>query len=54
MISPKTGLSKAYQHENAYGLCQKVCHEGSCMIYVPFEKRYGLERADCVRTKGLW
>ncbi|MCK6570434.1 thermonuclease family protein [Myxococcota bacterium] len=54
VISPKTGLSKAYQHENAYGLCQKVCHEGSCMIYVPFEKRYGLERADCVRTKGLW
>jgi hypothetical protein len=24
------------------------------MIYVPFEKRYGLDRADCVRTKGLW
>lgn len=54
VISSKTGLSKAYHHENTYSLCQTVCHDGSCMVYVPFEKRYGLERADCVRTKGLW
>lgn len=54
VISPVTGLSKEFHHEDNYGMCQKVCHDGSCLVYVPFEKRYGMERADCLRTKGLW
>jgi endonuclease YncB( thermonuclease family) len=54
VISPTTGLSKEFHHELVYGMCERVCHDASCLVYVPFEKRYGTDRADCLRTKGLW
>ena len=54
VISPVTGLSNAINHEKSYTTCQRVCHLGSCLLYVPFELRYGRERADCLRTKHLW
>ena len=54
VLSPKTGLSTEFHHEKVYGMCERVCHDGSCLVYVPFEKRYGMDRADCLRTKLLW
>lgn len=54
VISPQTGLSKEYRHEQVYGMCQNVCRDGSCLLYVPFEKRYGMDRADCLRTRNRW
>lgn len=54
VIDTHTGLSSEIHHGQAYGACQKICHSGSCLVYVPFKKRYGAERADCLRTKGKY
>ncbi len=54
VISPLTGLSHEEHHGQSYAACQTVCHAGSCLVYVPFDKRYGADRVACVRTKGLY
>ena len=43
-----TGVCAAKPHEDAYATCQEVCEQGSCMTYVPYEERYGRERASCL------
>jgi len=54
VISTSTGLSKEYRHESTYATCEEVCRDGSCLVYVPFELRYGPDRAQCLRTRDLW
>ena len=54
IIDTVTGLSKEHRHEAVYAACEEVCHDGSCLIYVPFEKRYGPDREACLRTRDLW
>lgn len=44
-----TGMTRKVPHTQGYGACEKVCMEGSCMLYVPFEQRYGQNRAVCLR-----
>lgn len=34
-------------HNQTYGICEKVCVEDSCMIYVPFPRRYR-NKAECL------
>ena len=51
VADPKTGLSRKIAHKKSYGVCEKVCMETSCMLYVPFEQRYGRDRAHCLRFK---
>ncbi|MCA9546547.1 MAG: nuclease [Myxococcales bacterium] len=48
---PMTGKSDKVKHSEKYSECQEVCFKGSCMIYVPFQRRYGKNRADCIKWK---
>lgn len=52
LIDTKTGATEKMYHEQEYATCQKVCLEqdNSCMVYVPFEIRYGSKRPDCLQT----
>lgn len=54
LADPRTGRTRKRKHHNAYKVCEKVCMEGSCLIYVPFGLRYGPQRAECLKTKGKW
>ena len=47
-INGATGESEQVIHTETYETCQEVCHEDSCMIYVPYENRYGESRAPCL------
>lgn len=51
LISTVDGHTKKWAHNESYRTCQVVCveDETSCMVYVPFEKRYGSKRPDCLR-----
>lgn len=49
VCSLKTGACDKVDHGKIYRTCQEVCHEGSCMTYVPYEDRFGDERAECLR-----
>ncbi len=48
VCSLTTGMCEAREHTSTYATCQEVCVEGSCMTYVPYEHRYGRERASCL------
>jgi hypothetical protein len=47
----RTGAAAKREHQNRYDTCQEVCEktegEESCMVYVPFEKRYK-HRPECL------
>ena len=45
----KTGQCTVREHNDTYEVCQKVCIEDSCMIYVPYANRYKKEvLAECL------
>lgn len=44
-----TGKSRMIKHDLAFKECNVFCWGGSCMAYVPFERRYGKDRAACLR-----
>lgn len=44
-----TGQCPVVPHMERYETCQEVAAEGSFMTYVPYENRYGSDRADCLR-----
>ena len=46
--STTTGLCEKRDHSDTYTTCNEVCVEDSCMIYVPYQERYGAERAACL------
>ena len=39
----KTGQCAVREHNDIYEVCQNVCIEDSCMIYVPYANRYKKE-----------
>ena len=48
-----TGESHKREHGDNYGICEEIClpegpEKGSCMTYVPFERRYR-NKAECLR-----
>ena len=51
ICSTETGQCDAVTHTETYGVCQKVCHEDSCMTYVPYKQRYGNKAAECLKIK---
>jgi micrococcal nuclease len=53
LISTKDGSSTMVEHEKSYATCEKVCIEqgNSCMIYVPYNERYGRNRSECLHIK---
>lgn len=49
LISTQTGYSSKRLHAQTYSTCQWVCIRTSCLLYVPYTKRYGSQRATCLR-----
>ena len=53
LCDTRTGLTRLREHRSTYQTCQEVCvGEGpliSCMIYVPFERRYN-NRPGCLAS----
>ncbi|MBM66557.1 MAG: nuclease [Myxococcales bacterium] len=47
VVSTRTGASHIENHENRYEHCQEVCHQGSCMVYIPYKLRYGPKKLIC-------
>ena len=48
----RTGRANKVFHQETYEQCRWVCAQGSCMLYVPFELRYGDKRPACLRWQG--
>lgn len=51
LISTIDGHTKRWEHHDNYAECESVCFEQdprSCMVYVPFEHRYGSSRPECL------
>lgn len=50
ILDVKTGEASKRIHTNTYEPCSWVCPEGqgSCMLYVPYKKRYGASKAACL------
>ena len=51
LISTTDGHTEKMFHQKSYATCEKVCMEQdkSCMVYVPYEIRYGQQRPDCLQ-----
>ena len=51
LVDTRTGVTRLRKHQSSYRTCEEVCiGEGplaSCMVYVPFERRYN-DRPDCL------
>lgn len=45
----RTGLARRAHHDLTFKPCQAWCARGSCMIYVPYDQRYGRARPACLR-----
>ncbi|MBS1149932.1 MAG: nuclease (SNase domain protein) [Myxococcaceae bacterium] len=52
VVDTRTGEALVRKHQDVYDTCQTVCEktgdDQSCMIYVPFKRRYG-GKPDCLR-----
>ena len=53
ILNPKTGEAAKRKHTETYQECSWVCPQGqgSCMLYVPYKKRYGASKAACLKVK---
>lgn len=49
----KTGHAPKHNHTDTYGVCQTVCHGGSCMVYVPYAQRYTDTPPACFSTGSV-
>ena len=49
VCSLASGECSAVTHTETYQVCQKVCVEDSCMVYVPYSQRYGEGQAHCLK-----
>jgi micrococcal nuclease len=47
VVNSKTGEAPMVKHAKTYAPCDRVCHQGSCMIYIPYKQRYGRSRTRC-------
>jgi hypothetical protein len=45
----RTGKTFAVKHSSVFKPCDVFCHSGSCMVYVPFDKRFGKDRPECMK-----
>jgi len=49
VCSPLTGAAPKVKHSTVHTACTEVCHQGSCLMYVPYRQRYGDAKADCLK-----
>jgi len=52
LADTRTGSTFVVTHTAQLRPCDTFCHLGSCMVYVPFEVRYGDKRPACMRGKA--
>ena len=45
----RTGETWSVAHEAVFKPCDVFCHAGSCMVYIPFDARYGDRKARCMK-----
>lgn len=52
-ISTSDGSSRLIKHDEIRKPCQKVCIDmgSSCMVFVPFNQRYGANKPECLYVK---
>lgn len=51
LADTRTGKTFTVEHKQVFKPCDVFCHSGSCMLYVPFDRRYGKDRPACLRGK---
>lgn len=44
----RTGKSWVREHDATFAPCDAWCDGGSCMVYIPYEQRYGDDKAWCM------
>lgn len=49
VCSTSTGSAPKVSHALVHPACTEVCHDGSCLLYVPYKQRYGDRKADCLK-----
>lgn len=48
VVDTKTGLTRKVFHDKTYSKCTEVCVEDACLLYVPFDSRYGKQKEKCL------
>ena len=53
VVSGRTGETEVVGHRVEVSMCEEICHgdkwRGSCMLFVPYTRRYGSRKADCLQ-----
>lgn len=49
VLDLETGEASKRPHSNTHAVCEWVCVDDSCLLYVPYKQRYGEERAECLK-----
>ncbi len=49
LCDTRTGKTYTVKHDQVFEPCDAFCHDGSCMLYIPFDVRYGPHRPKCVK-----
>ncbi|MCC6625438.1 MAG: thermonuclease family protein [Deltaproteobacteria bacterium] len=52
LADTRTGKTFAIEHDKVFKPCDVFCSHGSCMVYVPFDVRFGDARPACLRGDG--
>jgi len=45
----RTGKTFTIEHTAVYKPCDVFCYAGSCLLYIPFDVRYGAKRPECAK-----
>ena len=48
VVDTKTGITRKVFHDQTYAKCTEVCVEDACLVYVPFDGRYGKHKEKCL------
>lgn len=51
VCSTLTGKSAVIEHDAVFKTCDAFCWGGSCMIYAPFDVRFGASKPDCLKNR---
>lgn len=53
VVSGRTGDTEVVGHRVDVSMCEEICHgdkwRGSCMVFVPYKRRYGDKKAECLK-----
>jgi len=47
VVDARTGRAGKAHHRRRYETCEWACVGGSCMVYIPYQRRYGRRRPTC-------